>query len=304
MNSTIFITGAAGLVGNALARALRERGHHIVSLDLRDPDARARGDIRDAAAVARVMNGCDGIIHLAAVSRVIFGERDPALCRSTNIGGTRTVLEAASAAPSRPWLIFASSREVYGQPTRLPATEDAALAPINVYGHTKVAGECLVLAARGHGVRSAVVRLSNVYGSTADYPDRVVPAFVRAAVQGAPLRVEGTDHTFDFTHVEDTARGIVALTDLLLAGEPPPPPIHLLTGTATTLGELAGLARELAGTRAPIVDAPPRNFDVARFHGSPERARTLLDWSPRISLRHGLARFVEAVQAEENGGAR
>jgi nucleoside-diphosphate-sugar epimerase len=121
MNSTIFITGSAGLVGSVLARTLRERGHRVVSFDLRDPDPLARGDVRDAAAVARVMRGCTGIIHLAAVSRVIFGERDPALCRSTNIGGTRTVLEAASVAPDRPWLIFASSREVYGQPTCLPA---------------------------------------------------------------------------------------------------------------------------------------------------------------------------------------
>jgi UDP-glucose 4-epimerase len=301
MNSTIFITGSAGLVGSVLARTLRERGHRVVSFDLRDPDPLARGDVRDAAAVARVMRGCTGIIHLAAVSRVIFGERDPALCRSTNIGGTRTVLEAASVAPDRPWLIFASSREVYGQPTCLPATEDAVLAPINVYGHTKVAGEGLVLEARGLGVRGAVVRLSNVYGSTSDYADRVVPAFVRAAVRSAPLRVEGTDHTFDFTHVEDAACGIVALADLLRAGEPPPPPIHLLTGTSTSLGELAGLACDLAGTRAAIVEAPPRNFDVARFHGSPERARTLLGWSSQIPLRQGLARFVEAVRAEEGG---
>lgn len=298
MTSTILITGAAGLIGCALARALRERGHQIVSLDLRDP---ARGDVRDAATVAKAMTGCTGIIHLAAVSRVIYGERDPALCRSTNIGGTRTLLEAAHVAPVRPWLIFASSREVYGQPTLLPATEDTALAPVNVYGRTKVAGEGLVLDARGLGLRGAVVRLSNVYGSVADYPDRVVPAFVRAAVSGESLRVEGPDHTFDFTHVDDVARGIVALTDLLVAGEPPPPPIHLLPGTPTSLGELASLACELAGTHAAIVEAPPRAFDVARFHGSPERARALLGWTPRIPLRAGLARFIADIRAEEGG---
>jgi nucleoside-diphosphate-sugar epimerase len=130
-----------------------------------------------------------------------------------------------------------------------------------------------------------------------------VPAFVRAAVSGQPLRVEGANHTFDFTHVDDTARGIAALAELLAAGHPPPPPIHLLTGTPTTLAELATLAIELAGTRAPVTHAPPRNFDVAHFHGSPERARLLLDWSPRVSLRDGLARLMTAVRAEMEGAA-
>lgn len=301
MNSTILITGAAGLVGCALARVLRERGHRIVSLDLRDPDPPARGDVRDAAAVAKAMTGCTGIIHLAAVSRVIFGERDPALCRSTNIGGTRTLLEAARVAPARPWLIFASSREVYGQPRLLPATEDAPLDPINVYGHTKVAGEHLLLAARDQGLRGAIVRLSNVYGSPADHHDRVVPAFVRAAVRGQPLRVDGADHTFDFTHVDDTARGIAMLARHLESGQPPPPPIHFLTGTPTTLGQLAALTVELAGTHAPITHAPPRSYDVAHFHGTPERAHQLLDWSPRIFLRDGLTRFIAAVRAEIGG---
>ncbi len=300
-SATILITGSVGLVGSALARSLRRRGHRVVGLDLRDPDPGARGDVRDTAMLTHAVHQCDGIVHLAAVSRVIHGERDPELCRATNIGGTRSVVEAARVAPGRPWLIFASSREVYGQPGRLPATEDTALAPINVYGQTKRAGEGLVLEARSFGVRGAIVRLSNVYGSTADHRDRVVPAFVRAAVRGEPLRVEGSNHTFDFTHVEDTARGLVALAELLDAGEPPPPPIQLLTGTPTSLGELASLACELAGTRARIVEAPPRNYDVADFHGSPERARALLGWSPQIPLGQGISRFVEAVRVEQEG---
>lgn len=301
MSGTILITGARGLVGTSLAQMLRECGHRVASLDLAALEPGERGDVRNAEIVARSVTNCDGVIHLAAVSRVVHGERDPDLCRDTNISGTRNVVEAARVAPRRPWLIFASSREVYGQPEHLPATEDIALAPVNVYGRSKRAGEALVLEARSCGVRGAIVRLSNVYGSTADHRDRVVPAFVRAAVGGEPLRVEGSDHTFDFTHVEDTARGLVALAELLGAGEPPPPPIQLLTGTPTSLGELASLAGELAGTRARIVEAPPRNYDVARFHGSPERARALLGWSPQISLRHGIARFVEAVRVEQEG---
>jgi len=303
LNPTILITGSAGLVGTALLSMFQTRGYRVRPLDLREPDPRLRADARDPQVVQEALVGCVGVIHLAAVSRVIWGERDPEGCRTTNIGGTRNVLDAALDAAQRPWLIFASSREVYGQPKEFPATEDTRLDPINVYGHTKIAGERLVAAACDRGLRGAIVRLSNVYGSAADHHDRVVPAFVRAAVSGQPLRVEGANHTFDFTHVDDTARGIAALAGLLAAGHPPPPPIHLLTGTPTTLAELAALAIELADTRAPVTHAPPRNFDVAHFHGSPERARQLLDWSPRVSLRDGLARLVTAVRAEMEGAA-
>lgn len=303
MNHTILITGAVGLVGTALTACLRERGFATRSLDLREQTPELRGDVRDPEAVRRATYGCAGVIHLAAVSRVIWGERDPVACWSTNVDGTRTVLTAAQSSAQQPWVIFASSREVYGQPEHLPAAETCPLTPVNVYGRSKVAGERLVLEGQGHGLRAAIVRLSNVYGSPADYPDRVVPAFVRGAVSGATLRVEGADHTFDFTHVDDAARGVADLAELLAHGESPPPPVHLLTGRPTTLAELAGLAIELAGTRAGVVDAPPRSFDVARFHGSPVRARELLGWYPRVALRDGLARLVAAVRAEKVGAA-
>jgi len=301
MKPTILITGSTGLVGTALTTHLRSRGYRVLSLDLRAPDLPSRADVRDPRAVRELVCDCTGVIHLAAVSRVIWGERDPELCRSTNIGGTRNLLDAALAAPRRPWLIFASSREVYGQPPTLPATEDTPLDPINVYGHTKLAGEAMLLAARDHGLRGAIVRLSNVYGSPADHHDRVVPAFVRAALAGQPLRVDGPDHTFDFTHLDDTARGIAMLATHLDHDKPPPPPIHLLTGAPTTLGQLAALTVELAATGAPITPAPPRAYDVAQFHGSPERARQLLDWTPRVTLRAGLTRLIAAIRAEQDG---
>lgn len=300
MRPTILITGGAGLVGTALTTHIKARGYRVLSLDLRAEDPPSRADVCDPHAVREALRECTGVIHLAAVSRVLWGERDPELCRATNIDGTRNLLDAALAAPSRPWLIFASSREVYGQPRTLPATEDAPLAPVNVYGHTKVAGEAMVLAAREHGLRGAIVRLSNVYGSAADHHDRVVPAFVRAALSNQPLRVEGPDHTFDFTHVDDTARGIAMLATHLDHDPPPPPPIHLLTGTATSLSQLAQLTLELAATRAAIAIAPPRTYDVARFHGSPERARQLLDWSPRTTLRDGLTRLITDIRAEQD----
>lgn len=297
MNLRILVTGSEGLVGTALRAALAARGAQVVGMDLA-AIGDENGDVRDASRVRRAVSGCDGIVHLAAVSRVIWGERDPERCWTTNVGGLRHVVAAAQAEAQRPWLVFASSREVYGRPDVLPATEDTPLRPINVYGRSKVEGERIVQAARHGGLRAAIVRLSNVYGSARDHSDRVVPAFARAALRGSALHVEGAGHTFDFTHIDDTVRGLVALIDLLASDRAAPPPIHLLTGRATCLGELASLAVRLAGGGASIRHAPPRSFDVSHFHGSPARAQSVLGWASRVRLRDGLRRLIEDLRVQ------
>lgn len=297
MSARLLITGCTGLVGSALRAALRKRRHEPIGLDLRGAGIE-RGDVRDPSQVRATLRGCHGVVHLAAVSRVVWGERDPDLCRTTNVGGLQAVIAAIEECREPPWLIFASSREVYGRPDRLPVGEDAPLRPVNVYAQTKAQGEALVNAARDRGIRTAIVRLSNVYGGVHDYQDRVVPAFVRAAVTGTPLRVEGSEHTFDFTHLDDTIRGLVALIELLAGEAVAPPPVHLLTGHATSLASLARLAIELAGTTppAPLVEAPARTFDVAQFVGDPRRAAEVLGWRPSISIRDGVARYVREIR--------
>ena len=292
----ILITGSEGLIGRALRTALEARGAEVVGLDLLGT-GREHGDVQSLPQVRDSVGGCDGVVHLAAVSRVIWGEHDPEGCWSTNVGGLRNILQVLDERKRRPWLLFASSREVYGQPCRVPATEDTPLLPVNVYGRSKVEGERLMEAARAGGLRAATVRLSNVYGSARDHTDRVVPAFARAAVSGSTIRIDGAECTFDFTHIDDTARGMAAVIDLLAIGEMPPP-VHLLTGTSTTLRDLATLAIDVAGGTSPVVEAPPRSFDVSRFHGDPSRARELLGWKPRVVLRDGLERLVRDLRTE------
>ena len=292
----ILITGSEGLVGSALRMALEARGEEVVGLDLLGT-GREHGDVRSLSRVRDALRGCDGVVHLAAVSRVLWGERDPEGCWNTNVGGLRNVLQALAERKRRPWLLFASSREVYGQPRRLPATEDTPLRPFNVYGRSKVVGERLVDDARSSGLRAAAVRLSNVYGRARDHSDRVIPAFARAADSGSIIRIDGAECTFDFTHIDDTARGMAGIIDLLEIGETPPP-IHLLTGTPTTLHDLATLAIDAAGGTSPIVEAPPRSFDVSRFHGDPSRARELLGWEARVVLRKGIERLLRDLRTE------
>ena len=293
----ILITGSSGLIGSALSTMLKARGAAVRGIDLA-ANNESRGDVCDLARVQRAVRNCDGIVHLAAVSRVVWGELNPELCWATNVGGLGNVLQSAAASEQRPWVIFASSREVYGQPDRLPVTEECPLRPINVYGRSKCGGETLIETARRSGSRVCTIRFSNVFGAIDDHADRVVPAFARAAVMGEALRVEGAGHTFDFTHVDDVTRGIVALVDLLQTSEKPPTPIHFVSGQPTTLGDLAQMVIEIAASASPIQPVPPRTFDVSRFYGAPSRARAILGWSPQIPLREGLSRLIKDLRAE------
>lgn len=298
MRRRMLITGSKGLVGAALVRALQAKGWEVAGFDLRGVGVE-RGDVRDRAQVMAAVEGCEGIVHLAAQSRVVVAERDPESCRATNVGGVRNVVEAAAAQPRPPWMVFASSREVYGErdAPASPVNEDAPIRPINVYGRTKVEGEELVVAARRRGVRTAVVRFSNVYGGLDDHVDRVVPAFVRAALAGAPLRVEGADCGFDFVHVDDVTAGLAVIVTMLAAGSVPT--VQLVTGRATTLGELATLAIAAAGFRpgARRVEAARRAFDVSGFVGDPGRAAAVLDWRAAVTIEEGVRRYTEAMRA-------
>lgn len=290
----ILISGSEGLVASGLIPALEARGVEVCRFDLLGREnSIEQGDIREAAAVRRAMRGCSGVIHLAAVSRVVWGQNDPDLCWETNVEGTKNVLKAAAVSEPKPWVVFASSREVYGEPAGCPVREHDELRPLNIYGRSKLAGERAVHDARQHGLRTAVVRLSNVYGGIDDHVDRVIPAFARAAVEGKALRVDGRDHTFDFTHLDDTVRGIIALCDRLENGAKNLPPIHLLTGRPTTLGELARLTVDTAQSASIIHEAPPRNYDVATFWGDPSRAHKWLDWRAEITLEEGVFRLIQ-----------
>ena len=105
------ITGSEGVIGRALRAALEARGGEVVGLDLLGKGGE-KGDVRDASRVRDAVDGCDGVVHFAAVSRVVWSERAPEVCWSTNVGGLRNVLEAAGERKRRPWILFASSREV------------------------------------------------------------------------------------------------------------------------------------------------------------------------------------------------
>lgn len=145
------------------------------------------GDVTRLTDIEEAIQNCTGVVHLAAVSRVVWGQRDPDLCWRTNVAGLQNLIRLALAQRSKPWVLFSSSREVYGQAPSLPVAETTALNPLSVYARSKAEGERIVLGARNQGLQTAVLRLSNVYGCTKDHADRVIPAFAGAAVEGLAL---------------------------------------------------------------------------------------------------------------------
>lgn len=287
----ILITGSHGLIGRAIATRLGDDGHDIRTFDIRtDP----RQDIRNPEAVESALDGVEGVIHLAAVSRVVWAQADPDLAWAVNVDALSSLIAARRRGARPPWLVFASSREVYGEPLSLPVAETAQIAPLNIYARSKVAGEQLLRDASADGAAN-VVRLSNVYGCVEDHADRVVPAFARAAATGGSVRIEGPDHMFDFTHVSDVARGLHRLVDATRGGAQLDP-IHLVTGQGTTLGQLAEIAATTSHDPITKERRPPRNYDVARFTGCPERAAEVLGWRASVDIQTGFGRLVEGFR--------
>ncbi|MEI6805494.1 MAG: NAD(P)-dependent oxidoreductase [Myxococcaceae bacterium] len=288
----ILVTGSEGLIGTALSNNLENLGFVIRRFDKKFPTYHpSHGNILSAAHLREAIDGCDGIIHLAAVSRVIWGQIDPNLCWATNSDGTIALLNAAARSQKKPWVLYASSREVYGNPKQLPAVETTSYNPVNIYGESKVDAEKAVLEARSNGLKTAIVRYSNVYGSLNDHHDRVVPAFCKAAALGKPIKVEGSENTFDFTHIDDTVEGTIKIIKKMINEAVNLPAFHLTTGKQTSLSKLAKLANNAGKKESQIIETPPRSYDVPRFYGDSSETQKYLDWKPRVNINEGVRKL-------------
>ncbi|NGX38377.1 MAG: UDP-glucose 4-epimerase [Chlamydiae bacterium] len=289
----ILITGSKGLIGAALKHALQFNGIEVAGIDFQfDPFHPEYGDILDLSSLASALENTQGIVHLAAISRVVLGESNPDLCLETNVEGTRNVIQTALSSSQKPWVLFASSREVYGQQKSLPVTESAPLQAVNTYGESKIEGEKIVEEAKDKGLNTAIVRFSNVYGSIFDHPDRVVPAFCRAAAEGSAFTVDGEQNIFDFTYLEDVVQGILSLIRLLLLGASLPP-IHLATGCPSSLGQLAQIAKKASLHSIDIKHGTSRSSTVNTFWGDPTRAKNILNWKACVGIEEGMHRLIQ-----------
>ena len=286
----VLITGSSGFIGSALKQLLEEKGAEIVSYDIREDPL---DDVRDYSALRSKIRGVDGVVHLAAVSRVKLAHEHPLDCVNTNVGGIINVLESAREVFSkngRPWVIFGSSREVYGEPTNLPVVESSPRKAINVYGVSKLSGEelCKVYS-DNYGLKTRVLRFSNVYTGINDHLDRVIPKFILRAYKNDDLVINGLGvEIFDFTYISDTIQGIWGCIQEIEGNPYLFDDFNLSTGIPVSLRELAELIIKKTGSKSKIKYKKARTYDVNKFYANPNKARNKLGFSPNVNLENGL----------------
>jgi nucleoside-diphosphate-sugar epimerase len=293
----ILVTGAAGLIGSRVVSELERNGYDVFPCDIRFKRTSLDFLSED---ILSLLKQCDGIIHLAAISRVIHGEVYPELCNKINVTNTIKFFDVCKSLPHKPWIIYGSSREVYGEPDSLPVSEITAISkPINNYARGKVAIENVVLDLQNAGLKTSILRFSNVYGGMMDHYDRVVPAFCVNAINGSDIKIEGQECVFDFTYIDDVVNGVLLTVKRLEESKDSLPPIHLTTGRPCNLGTLAQIALNITGRNSKINLYPPRNFDVQGFYGDFTRARDLLGWAPKYSLEEGVSKFIKDLTSAD-----
>lgn len=275
----ILVTGGAGFIGRHLVEQLaRSNADHIVALDNLHRAMPGQfstgvefreGDIRDRAAVEGAMDGCEIVFHLAAQSNVMGAVADADYAFSSNVAGTYHVLQAALKARVKR-LVFTSSREVYGDPKRLPVRETSPLRPKNAYGTSKTAGEAYCGLAAREGLDTAVLRLANVYGP--GDRDRVIPLFAGAAAAGEPLTVFGEGKILDFVWIGTVVDALVKAG----RGRSIRGPVNVGSGKGVTIAELARRVVQLSGSSSPVRIVPEREQEVGRFVADITQAKRLL----------------------------
>ena len=294
----ILITGGAGFIGRTLQEKLCKLNNNITLLDIKKPFAinsalvtYIQTDICDQEKMQYIFTEYqfDGIIHLAAVSRVVEAQNNPQKCEKTNLGGIYSLLNGVEKTKQKPWLIFGSSREVYGESVNLPVKENAEKIAVNIYGETKIKGENLFLEfSKIHDLNCAIIRFSNVYGNRYDIFDRVIPKFIRAIVSRETLTIEGGDQLIDFTHIYDNIEGILKIINLLNQQDNIIDDFHLCPGVGWSLYQLIDFIEHATGISAKIEINLKRDYDVVKFIGDTSKINKLLKLKKFISLEEGI----------------
>lgn len=299
----ILITGGAGFIGRTLQEKLCKSGNKVVLLDKRKPFKADSNlvtyiqiDVCDQEGVQSVFSKhkFDGIVHLAAVSRVVEAQNNPEECKRTNIDGIYSLLNAIKITGQKPWLIFGSSREVYGEAKILPVKEDAPQKVVNIYGETKVKGESLFLEfSKKYNLNCAIIRFSNVYGNRYDLFGRVIPMFIRAIATEEIITIEGGAQLIDFTHIDDSVNGIFKIISYLNKNNNIQEAFHLCPGVGWTLFQLIDIIETYTGKKAKIKTNLKRSYDVVKFIGDTSKINKLLGMKDFITLEQGIKSSID-----------
>jgi dTDP-glucose 4,6-dehydratase len=299
MSARVVITGASGFIGSHLSEALLDRGYEVIGID-----NLLTGDIANIAHLVNrtftfikhdvtnyiyVDGPVDFVLHWASPASPIDYLELPIPTLKVGALGTHKALGLAKAKGAT--FVLASTSEVYGDPLEHPQKESYwgnvnPVGPRGVYDEAKRFAEAMTMAYhRYHGVDTKIVRIFNTYGPRMRLRDgRAVPAFATQALHNEDVTVFGDgQQTRSFTYISDLVDGIIRLmlsnvNDPVNIGNPREMTIEQI---AQTIIRMTGSTSQIVYRPLPVDDPKVRQPDITR-------ARTLLDWEPKVSLEEGL----------------
>ncbi len=308
---TVLVTGGAGFIGSHVTERLLEEGKRVVVVDnfnnfyapvrkhknvagfASNPRVEIiKADFRNAPKLNRVFSShrFSTVVHLGAIPGVRYSVEHPRLYFDINVSGTANVLEASRLNKvSR--VVFASTSSIYGNPVSFPTKEiDSTETQLSPYAASKKMGETL---ARSYflsfGLPTTCLRFFTVYGPR-NRPDLAVYKFGDAIFRGKPVTLFGNgDSKRDYTFVKDVADAVVKAIDKDLGFET----INIGNSHPTRLNTLVKVLESAFGKEAVIRKKPWPASDIKVTYADISKARRLLHWKPKTSLKKGIEQFAE-----------
>ncbi|HKU68458.1 MAG TPA: SDR family NAD(P)-dependent oxidoreductase [Candidatus Baltobacteraceae bacterium] len=315
---TVLITGAAGFIGSHLTDAYLQEGRRVIGID--NLITGSRDNLADALRsehfellerditvghreliddIHAKYGPIDLVLHFASPASPVDYAKLPLQTLAVNSKGTEFCAQAALEWGAR--LLYASTSEAYGDPLEHPQRETYwgnvnPVGPRSCYDESKRFGEALVSAyVRAHDVNARIIRIFNTYGPRMRSDDgRVVPNFILQALRGEPLTIYGNgSQTRSFCYVDDLVAGIMACAAsdaargrIVNLGNPEEYPVAEF---ARIVSEIADVPLRTENRPIPPDDPTRRCPDIAV-------ARLLLGWEPKVPVREGLRRTIEALR--------
>jgi UDP-glucose 4-epimerase len=312
----ILITGGLGFIGSNLAARLVDLGTEVLLIDSLIPEYggnlfniavirdRVRvniSDVRDEHSMKCLVQGQDVLFNLAGQTSHMDSMQDPFTDLEINARAQLAILETCRKYNPGIKIVFASTRQIYGKPERLPVDERHLLRPVDVNGINKMAGEWYhILYNNVYGIRACALRLTNTYGPRMRIKDArqtFLGTWVRQLLEGEPVEVWGGGQLRDFTYVDDVVDAmLLAAADDKADGQV----FNLGGNQVIALADLAKLAVAAhGGGRYDIRQFPPdrKRIDIGDYYADWQLVRQRLGWQPRVGLEEGLRRTLDYFRA-------
>lgn len=309
----VLITGGLGFIGSSLARELVELGADVVLVDSLVPEyggnlENIRGiedqvhvnisDVRDDHSLRRLVQGQEFLFNLAGQTSHLDSMTDPFTDLEINSRAQLAILEACRHENPAVNIVFASTRQIYGEPRYLPVDEEHPVSPVDVNGINKTAGEWYhLLYGRVYGMRVSVLRLTNTYGPrmrVKDARQTFLGWWFRLILSGETLTIYGDgSQRRDFTYVDDAVHAflLTAARDAA-AGQV----YNLGSREVVNLRELADMLVDVNGSGTVELTPFPADrkaIDIGDYYADYSKIERELGWTPTVPLRDGIVRSLE-----------